>query len=250
MDMFGKLPLCIIETILYHLTTKEAVRTSILSRDWRYRWINIPKLEFIDDEIEVVISCTILSNENSDIVDSGDNPTIISLFECLPVIESLSISLNLLEGFVHDRDLRELPTSLIHLKYLFIDNVFTYTKDVSPNLNLLIRSAPNLEKLKILDNPSGRRDVMYYSILEDYSDMWLEHLNELEITIFGREESVLDFVKIVLAKSPRLKKVGIRLHKKVAKAEEYGKAKLFWLSEIFFRSASLKAYIDLELVLN
>ncbi|GKD87637.1 hypothetical protein Tco_1358791 [Tanacetum coccineum] len=132
------------------------------------------------------------------------------------------------------------------------DNVFTYTKDVSPNLNLLIRSAPNLEKIKILDNPSGRRDVMYFSTLEDYSDMWLEHLNELEIMIFSSEESVLDFAKLVLAKSPQLKKVGIRLHKKVAKAEEYGKAELLWLSEIYkgFRSASQKAYIDLEIVLN
>ncbi|GJZ23973.1 hypothetical protein Tco_0561432 [Tanacetum coccineum] len=83
----------------------------------------------------------------------------------------------------------------------------------------------------------------------DQPNMWLEHLNELEITIFSSEESVLDFAKLVLAKSPQLKKVGIRLHKKVDKAEEYGKAKLLWLSEIYkgFRSASQKAYIDLEL---
>ncbi|MFS7898951.1 putative F-box domain, leucine-rich repeat domain superfamily, F-box-like domain superfamily [Helianthus anomalus] len=40
------LPQPILETILCHLSTKEAARTSILSREWRYKWTTIPKLEF------------------------------------------------------------------------------------------------------------------------------------------------------------------------------------------------------------
>ena len=74
--------------------------------------------------------------------------------------------------------------------------------------------------------------MMYSSTLEDYSNMRLEHLNELEITIFGSEKSGLDFVKLVLAKSPQLKKVGIRLHKRGSNAEEYVEANLLRLSGI------------------
>lgn len=47
MDMISKLPPGLIETILCFLPIKEAARTSILSREWRYRWTKIPKLTFI-----------------------------------------------------------------------------------------------------------------------------------------------------------------------------------------------------------
>ncbi|MFS8006052.1 putative FBD domain-containing protein [Helianthus anomalus] len=45
--------------------------------------------------------------------------------------------------------------------------------------------------------------------LEDYSDITLEHLNELEIIQFSDAENELDFVKLIMAKSPVLKKVWI-----------------------------------------
>ncbi|KAM7487562.1 hypothetical protein LguiB_025046 [Lonicera macranthoides] len=45
-DMISNLPENLIETILTHLPTRDAVRTSILSRKWRYRWTNLPKLVF------------------------------------------------------------------------------------------------------------------------------------------------------------------------------------------------------------
>ncbi|KAJ0744979.1 putative F-box domain-containing protein [Helianthus annuus] len=40
------LPQTIIENILCFLPIREAARTSILSREWRYKWTTIPKLEF------------------------------------------------------------------------------------------------------------------------------------------------------------------------------------------------------------
>ncbi|KAF5821372.1 putative F-box domain, leucine-rich repeat domain superfamily, F-box-like domain superfamily [Helianthus annuus] len=46
LDRLSTLPQPILETILCHLSTKEAARTSILSRQWRYKWTTIPKLEF------------------------------------------------------------------------------------------------------------------------------------------------------------------------------------------------------------
>ncbi|KAJ0718938.1 putative leucine-rich repeat domain superfamily, F-box-like domain superfamily [Helianthus annuus] len=46
LDIITTLPQPIIETILCLLPIKEAARTSILSREWRYKWTKIPKLDF------------------------------------------------------------------------------------------------------------------------------------------------------------------------------------------------------------
>ncbi|GJR57552.1 putative acyl-CoA dehydrogenase IBR3 [Tanacetum coccineum] len=53
-----------------------------------------------------------------------------------------------------------------------------------------------------------------------YSDIWLEHLNELEIGNFANLKVELKFVKLILAKSPVLKKVRISLDHRVSYDEE------------------------------
>ncbi|KAK9276810.1 hypothetical protein L1049_006346 [Liquidambar formosana] len=45
-DMISDLPRNIIECILGCLPVQDAVRTSILSRKWRYNWITLPQLVF------------------------------------------------------------------------------------------------------------------------------------------------------------------------------------------------------------
>ncbi|KAL3501594.1 hypothetical protein ACH5RR_036043 [Cinchona calisaya] len=49
-DRISELPSSIIDTILMCLPTRDAARTSILSRKWRYNWSRIPQL-VIDDEL-------------------------------------------------------------------------------------------------------------------------------------------------------------------------------------------------------
>jgi len=46
LDTITSLPQSIIETILCLLPIEEAARTSILARQWRYKWTKVPKLEF------------------------------------------------------------------------------------------------------------------------------------------------------------------------------------------------------------
>nr|GEZ19878.1 hypothetical protein [Tanacetum cinerariifolium] len=52
--------------------------------------------------------------------------------------------------------------------------------------------------------------------LEDYTDICLEHLSEIEIKYFGSKKPELEFVKLILAKSPALKKVSILLERYVS----------------------------------
>ncbi|WOL12094.1 F-box/FBD/LRR-repeat protein [Canna indica] len=49
-DRISSLPKNVIEGILMCLPMGDAVRTSILSRDWRYSWSSIPQLTFSSDE--------------------------------------------------------------------------------------------------------------------------------------------------------------------------------------------------------
>ncbi|GJS63440.1 F-box/FBD/LRR-repeat protein [Tanacetum coccineum] len=282
MDMISNLPSSIVETILCLLPIQEAARTSILSREWRYRWIKIPKIAFIEnafqvstDEAELSVleqSCVIpnerkeinkkckfihainqvmtmhegpiheftLSTETDDswieiehiisqldinnhLIHSSDDCTIINLFECLPVVEKLSILLAIVECFGEDGIPQELPNALVHMRYLYIGEICFIHKYGLPLLALLMRSSPKLEKLKleILDDSwvekCDRSDCV---TLKDYSDIWLEHLKELEIENMIYRETQLDFVKFVLAKSPVLKKVRLFLQEEVGKDEQ------------------------------
>ncbi|XP_010257840.1 PREDICTED: F-box/FBD/LRR-repeat protein At1g13570-like [Nelumbo nucifera] len=45
-DRISYLPINIIENILVNLPIKDAVRTSILSTEWRYKWATLPKIVF------------------------------------------------------------------------------------------------------------------------------------------------------------------------------------------------------------
>ncbi|GKC66605.1 F-box/FBD/LRR-repeat protein-like protein, partial [Tanacetum coccineum] len=87
----------------------------------------------------------------------------------------------------------KLPTALVHLKYVYVDYMCfldKYGHYGLPFVALLIRSSPNLEKLK------------------------------LQILNFSNEKEELDFVKLILAKSPVLKKVKLILREEIEKDEE------------------------------
>ena len=62
-DLISDLPQSIIEGILTRLPIRDAVRTSILSSKWRYKWATLTQLVF--DE-----KCVILSNDRCEVEDS------------------------------------------------------------------------------------------------------------------------------------------------------------------------------------
>ncbi|GKB78763.1 hypothetical protein Tco_0945658 [Tanacetum coccineum] len=124
---------------------------------------------------------------------------LFELFECLPVIETLYLSLDLIDVFEDGRVPRELPTPLFHLKYLDIYNVFFTNKD-ELIIAFLIKNSPNLEKLKILDGAMSETSMGSSSRVECYPSIMLEHLNELEIDDFVNHKTRLDFVKLILAR--------------------------------------------------
>ncbi|KAM0047748.1 putative F-box domain, leucine-rich repeat domain superfamily, F-box-like domain superfamily [Helianthus debilis subsp. tardiflorus] len=51
-DRISNLPSSLVQTILTLIPIRDAYRTSILSRNWRHRCVNLPKLEFDDKLLE------------------------------------------------------------------------------------------------------------------------------------------------------------------------------------------------------
>ncbi|GJW44560.1 F-box/FBD/LRR-repeat protein-like protein [Tanacetum coccineum] len=85
-----------------------------------------------------------------------------------------------------------------------------------------MKVSPNMEKLKIensgpeedsssAEEDSSSEEDIHSFTLEDYSHIWLEHMRELHIRGFINSENEMNFVRLVLAKSPVLKKVRIFL---------------------------------------
>ncbi|XP_071703427.1 F-box/FBD/LRR-repeat protein At1g13570-like [Rutidosis leptorrhynchoides] len=149
--------------------------------------------------------------------------TINALFQCLPVIEHLTLCVWDIQSFIGETVPQKLETSLVHLKYLRLERMCFLDNDWLRFLVLMIRSSPNLEKLKIemLCEDTSHwmyfiEDDIYPVRMQDYSDIWLGHLVELEIEDLIIKKPNLDFVKLILAKSPVLKTVRLMSYNKDA----------------------------------
>ncbi|KAI7754348.1 hypothetical protein M8C21_006036 [Ambrosia artemisiifolia] len=98
---------------------------------------------------------------------------------------------------------------------------------------LLVTSSPNLKKLKMqmTYNPTEAISQTANSLfdLQDYSYVKLDHLDNLEITNFSNMKPGMDFLKLVLAKSPMLKKVRVVINNNVSATNEVQMLKdLLW----------------------
>ncbi|KAM0058871.1 putative F-box-like domain superfamily protein [Helianthus debilis subsp. tardiflorus] len=197
-DLITTLPQAIIETILCLLPIEEAARTSILSRAWRYKWTTIPKLWLCLASVKRPSYMDVPEWWNQllyeDDVLSDEKPSIMELFKCLPVLEHLTTWGYFIEVLVQASVPEEPPTSLIHLRYVCIEEMCFVDGYGLPFLAVLTRCCPNLEKIKLLNNTAWDDEIESSVLeecsvlLEEYSDVWLEHLNELEIKHFeGRK---------------------------------------------------------------
>ncbi|CAH1416817.1 unnamed protein product [Lactuca virosa] len=117
----------------------------------------------------------------------GNTCTFVELFKCLPSVQVVNIS------WFHDADFyagvrsQKLPTSLAYLRILVLQMVYC-----------------NEQTFTTLLDP------------EDYSGLNLDHLKELEITNFRNHALEMEFLKLIMAKSPVLKIARIELSASVS----------------------------------
>ncbi|KAJ0823236.1 putative F-box domain, FBD domain, leucine-rich repeat domain superfamily [Helianthus annuus] len=155
---------------------------------------------------------------------AGENKfTFGDLLQCVPLIQTLAISKYYMKYLCAGVMPHKLPTSLAHLKNLFLNVCLVEQNEISYSL-CIIRSSPVLEKIHFLmyDNeklpvhqtPSNFLDP------EDYPDLMLDYLVTLEIENFSKLPLEMKFVKLIMAKSPLLKNVKIKLNDNVSVDEE------------------------------
>ncbi|KAL9998139.1 putative F-box domain, FBD domain, leucine-rich repeat domain superfamily [Helianthus debilis subsp. tardiflorus] len=142
--------------------------------------------------------------------DFDDKCTTNELFKCLPAIEHLTTWRHLSQWLVLDAVPQELPTSLIHLKELCFEEICFLQGYGLTFLLILVKCSPNLEKIKLEIDWDVSGYKKYSVVWKEYSDVWLEHLSELEIEGFNNLKPEMEFVKFILVRSPKLKKVSIQ----------------------------------------
>ncbi|KAI7728726.1 hypothetical protein M8C21_005300 [Ambrosia artemisiifolia] len=136
---------------------------------------------------------------------------IMDFFKCLPVVEHLTTTRYFSEYGVNVSVPEETSTSLIHLKYFCSKEMRVVERSGWTFLFVLIQCSPNLERIKLEMNTEIDTDVddcdEEFVMFEEYSNVWLEHLIELEVKDFKNCKTMMEFLKFILARSPNLKKV-------------------------------------------
>ncbi|XP_071708767.1 F-box/FBD/LRR-repeat protein At1g13570-like [Rutidosis leptorrhynchoides] len=288
LDRISNLPQNIIPHILTFLPIRDALRTSIFSRHWRYKWTNIPKL-FIDQDLIIrekkvtflsekikltniifhillqhtgpireftwlnylemhfevdqslkrflskcplleelhLVKCPLLEKlhlielqGNGSIVQE-DKLTFFELFNLLPTIKKLSISKHFMKYFVtHDMP-PKLPISLVNLKVLHL-GVFFMEQDELLSILCMIKSSPNLTNFYIENQRrhDSRTTETETLVLQDCSDLKLDHLDDFKMQNFGNLAVEIDFLKLIVVNSPVLKKVRIEINENIASDHE------------------------------
>lgn len=147
------------------------------------------------------------------------NSGFVELFECLPLIEHLHMSSYPVQCFATGDMPQKLGTLLDRLRVVNLSGLCFAREIELRSALLLVASSPNIQKIvmKMYYNPKEAvsQAAMNLLDLQDYSDVILDHLCELEITNISHMKPGLDFVKLILAKSPMLKKVGMVIDKQV-----------------------------------
>ncbi|CAI9295990.1 unnamed protein product [Lactuca saligna] len=147
------------------------------------------------------------------------NSDFVELFTCLPMIEHLCMNSSPLKYFASGVLPDKLPIALVHLRVLNVSGL-CFAKEVDLRCALLlVTSSSNIEKITMemcYTSEVVSQSAMNLIDLVDYCNVTLDRLCELEIRNMANVKPEMDFVKLVLGKSPMLKKVGIVIDNRVA----------------------------------
>ncbi|XP_076909020.1 F-box/FBD/LRR-repeat protein At1g13570-like [Bidens hawaiensis] len=168
--------------------------------------------------------CPLLRGPYTDgFVARGFKLALAKLLLCVPLIRTLSISKSYMKYLCADASPHNLPTSLVHLKFLSMDVCLAKQNHISSVL-CVIRSSPMLEHIafQMYDNEKLHIQQTRTNFLdsENHPDLKLDHLETLMISFFRSLPFEMEFVKLVMTKSPVLKNVQIELNEDVSVDKE------------------------------
>ncbi|GJV30177.1 F-box/FBD/LRR-repeat protein [Tanacetum coccineum] len=169
-----------------------------------------------------VLKCFELHTECSEMFYNDDEgATLPKLLECLHVVEQLTFSRPDCKcASTRASNLISAPKVRLFKVYVFRQILDTFSFSVDEKLSEL---GENQDSVTLRFQKTREIDSI---ALEDFSDIWLEHLNECVIGDYRDLRLNLELVKLILAKSPVLKKVKIFLCNEISKDEELKTCKI------------------------
>ncbi|CAK9178572.1 unnamed protein product [Ilex paraguariensis] len=170
-DKISKLPGHIMDRILSHLSLRDAVRTSVLSSRWRYKWVTLPHLVF--DNQSVVLSSqdqTLIKNRIVNIIDH------VLLLHVGP-IHKFKLSHRELQGasdidrwilFLSRGSVKEFVLEIWKgLRYKLPSSLFICQKLIHLELfNCLLKPPPKFDGFKILNSLDLQHITMDQDVFE------------------------------------------------------------------------------------
>ncbi|KAF3614906.1 putative F-box/FBD/LRR-repeat protein-like isoform X1 [Capsicum annuum] len=250
----------VIDIIVMSLPFKDAVRTSVLARKWKYLWCRHRSLKFDDSiwrtreialaqrpyKFSLVKECLVSLLAKVSLICEGsymeaERFDYAKFFESCSALEHLSLNFGYSE-FLADEAPTRLPFYLNRVKHFHLAQPIVVMESYKLSFALfLIRSFPYLEYLNIvfeLVMEADDRGIQESLELERFSDVTFNHLREVTLAHFGGTTPEMQLIKLLLAKSLVLVKVQIYPALYVDSSSDT-------LAEILkFRHASPKVEID------
>ncbi|KAJ0439896.1 putative F-box-like domain superfamily protein [Helianthus annuus] len=162
-----------------------------------------------------ILKSLTLIGEEKHFVGSDQYSALVQLFQLLPLIEHLEMNCC---------PVKSLPNKLVNLRALVLHGLSFGKEDELRFVLLLVTSSPNLKKIKMEMTYSSTEAISQTAMnlfdLQDYSNVKLDHLHDLEITNFSNVKPGMDFLKLILAKSSMLKKVRVVINNNISINDE------------------------------
>ncbi|XP_058193493.1 F-box/FBD/LRR-repeat protein At1g13570-like isoform X1 [Rhododendron vialii] len=139
----------------------------------------------------------------------------VMLLESVPVIESLGLDFCYVKGIAAYGVPTTLPTTLNNLKNIELYEICFGERDDISVLICLIRSSPNLEEVTIhafTGATSASPTVLDFSEVHGCSDVSVNQLRRVDMKNISGTKPELEFIKLLLAKSPMLDTMLIELN--------------------------------------
>lgn len=174
--------------------------------------ISAPNLKYL--HLEGTREQIVIDESEEDIhLKEGEKCRLAKFFRGLPALTQLITNFVLLEKFAADGVPKKLPTS-INLKILKLSEISLDALGEMSILFSLIGSSPSIQRIEIEAYPPLKVDVApvldFLKALDCPADIILDELREVQLTSISGMEPELEFIKILLSKSPVLETMLIK----------------------------------------
>ncbi|CAH9131223.1 unnamed protein product [Cuscuta epithymum] len=208
-DIISNLHESLKQSILMCLPLKDAARTSVLSRKWKYSWTTLPHLK-LDETLWQGSSIDDLA-----VYNGHWNSSFEEFFSSLPMLRYLGLDYDFMKCVAGGgAPTRPSFAAAVHLNILFLGGISLEDLHEMLCVVFVIGISPNLQEIQInladdIDDFASSEESSIVKLLglKEYSYIKLDHLRIVTFLNFSGTRNQMGLAKFLLMRSPRLKKL-------------------------------------------